>query len=79
MVNCSDAYQVVVCTRCGSYGRASSHAGRSYVCVSKTCKNNITEFQNIEIPYALKLMTQELMAMGIRPRMNVAIPKGIAV
>jgi DNA-directed RNA polymerase beta subunit len=77
----SDKYTTHVCNRCGlmaAYNDPSmrrvhpTHAGsRSKndmsVHLCRTC-GNTTDFSRVEIPYAYKLLSQELMTMNICPR-----------
>ena len=74
MYNVSDKYAVHVCKKCGmiatfnngDYGpmRAKPEMAIHYC---KTCSNT-TEFAYVEVPYAYKLMSQELQAINIVPR-----------
>ena len=67
MVNCSDAYQVHICNTCGLI--ASKIIDKDiYICTA--CKNN-TDTSLVEIPFATKLLFQELMAINILPRIKV--------
>lgn len=56
---CSDDYRVFVCDLCG------------LMCSQKGCKNckNTTQISTVRIPYACKVLFQELMAMSILPRL----------
>jgi DNA-directed RNA polymerase II subunit RPB2 len=60
----SDAYRVHICNKCGLMCSANLVQKR-YEC--KDCQNT-TDISQVMIPYAFKLMTQELMAVGIYPR-----------
>ncbi len=60
----SDKYSVHVCKRCGLIA-AYNAAKHIYLC--KTCDNR-ADFSYVEIPYACKLLFQELNAMNIAPR-----------
>jgi DNA-directed RNA polymerase II subunit RPB2 len=70
----SDKYSVHVCKRCGmiaSYNDGNKN--RMYANADFTihlCKNcdNTTDFAKVEIPYALKLMNQELQTINVVPR-----------
>ncbi len=61
----SDLFSVHVCDLCGLICKASVSTSQ-YEC--KYCKNT-TKISRIEIPYAAKLLFQELMSMCIVPRM----------
>ena len=67
MFNCSDGYQVHICNTCGLI--ASTIIDKEiYIC--SACKNN-TDTSLVEIPYATKLLFQELMAINILPRIKI--------
>lgn len=70
LYNNSDAYRVHVCDICGIMATANLKR-MSFEC--KACKNT-TRISQIYIPYAMKLLMQELMAMNIAPRMMVEKP-----
>jgi len=61
----SDDYRVHVCEKCGLICAADLEK-KSFHC--KGC-NNATQVAQVRIPYACKLLFQELMAMAITPRM----------
>ena len=65
MYDVSDKYQIHVCKQCGMI---ASYNDKIHIHICHTCGNR-TDFSYVEIPYACKLMFQELMTMNIVPRM----------
>jgi DNA-directed RNA polymerase II subunit RPB2 len=65
MYDASDKYQVYVCKKCGMI---ASYNDRVHIHHCRTCDNRI-DFAYVEIPYACKLLFQELITMNIAPRM----------
>ena len=63
-MECSDNYRVFVCRECGMMATVHPELGL-YSC--KACKN-ITEFAELRIPYAAKLLLQEVQTMSIGAR-----------
>jgi DNA-directed RNA polymerase II subunit RPB2 len=60
----SDAFRVHVCKRCGLIAAFND---KVHIHHCKTCDNRI-DFDYVELPYACKLMFQELITMNIAPR-----------
>ena len=74
----SDKYSVHVCKKCGivaSYNDGNKNRAYSQadftIHLCKNC-NNTTDFAKVEIPYAYKLMSQELQTINIVPRLITA-------
>ena len=65
MYDASDKYQVYVCKRCGLI---ASYNDKMHIHRCRTCDNR-TDFAYVEIPYACKLLFQELITMNIAPRL----------
>jgi len=66
LVDVSDKYRVHVCEDCGLIAQADLQSQRYYC---KLCRNTNYNISQVYIPYACKLLFQELMAMHITPRM----------
>jgi len=71
----SDKYSVHVCKKCGmvaSYNDGNKNrmyaAADFTIHLCKTCDNK-TDFARVEIPYAYKLMAQELQTINVVPRL----------
>ena len=62
----SDAYEAVVCEACGLL--ATSRSWCQY------CRSASTPIAVVRMPYACKLLFQELMCMRIFPRLQLAPP-----
>jgi DNA-directed RNA polymerase II subunit RPB2 len=60
----SDKYQVHVCKECGMIAAHNDEAGIHHC---RACDNR-SSFSRVEIPYACKLLFQELTTMSIAPR-----------
>jgi len=65
MYDASDKYSVFVCKRCGLI---ASYNDEKHIHHCHTCDNR-TDFAYVEIPYACKLLFQELNTMNIAPRL----------
>ena len=64
MLHVSDNYRVFVCKRCGMHANVNTEKS-IYSC--KYCKNN-TDIAQVRMPYAFKLLNQELYTMNIMMR-----------
>ena len=62
--NASDKFSVHVCNKCGMI---SSYNNDKEIHHCKSCGNRV-DFSYVEIPYACKLLFQELITMNIAPR-----------
>ena len=67
MLDVSDNFRVFICRQCGLICTANPEKN-IYKC--STCKNN-ADITQVRIPYAMKLLIQELMTMGVAPRITV--------
>lgn len=65
MYDVSDKYQVHVCKKCGLI---ASYNDQLNIHHCRTCDNRV-DFAYVEIPYACKLLFQELITMNVVPRM----------
>ena len=64
MYDASDKYSVHVCKKCGLI---ASYNDKMHIHHCRTCDNRV-DFAYVEIPYACKLLFQELNTMNIAPR-----------
>jgi DNA-directed RNA polymerase II subunit RPB2 len=64
MYDASDKYQVYVCKKCGL---VASYNDQLHIHCCRTCDNRV-DFTYVEIPYACKLLFQELTTMNVVPR-----------
>ena len=67
----SDKYRVHVCERCGLIASANLNT-QKFKCL--LCKNTDRIYQ-VYLPYSCKLLFQELMAMHIKPKLELEDPK----
>ena len=65
LYDASDAYSVHICNRCGLI---ACYNNNKHIHFCNVC-NNRTDFKYVKIPYACKLMFQELQTMNIVPRL----------
>lgn len=66
IMECSDNYKMYVCKECNSFATVN-HEKEIYNCRNCTNKVNFTE---IRIPYACKLLLQEIQTMSIGTKIN---------
>jgi len=64
MYDASDKYAVHICKKCGL---VASYNDKLHIHQCRTCDNR-TDFSYVEIPYACKLLFQELTTMNVAPR-----------
>ena len=60
----SDSFSVHICNKCGLI---ACYNDKLHIHICKVCENR-TDFKYVEIPYACKLLFQELTTMNIAPR-----------
>jgi len=60
-MECSDNYRMFVCKRCGMMAVANPDKNK-FNC--NACRN-VTHFSEVRVPYAFKLLLQEVQTMGI--------------
>ncbi len=65
MYDASDKYSVYICKKCGLI---ASYNDQMHIHHCRTCDNRV-DFAYVEIPYACKLLFQELNTMNIAPRL----------
>jgi len=64
-MECSDNYRLFICKQCGMTATAANPEKNIWLC--KSCKNT-TEFGEVRLPYACKLLFQEVQTMNIAAR-----------
>ena len=67
LMDVSDKYRIHVCENCGLFAEANVES-QEFNC--RLCGENCSGISQVYIPYACKLLFQELMAMHITPRIN---------
>lgn len=65
IMECSDNYRLFICRSCGMPATAANPERNIWSC--RECQNS-TSFAEVRIPYAAKLLFQEVQAMGIAAR-----------
>lgn len=81
LMDTSDAYATHVCGKCGLFAqRLVNKNSKKYpqdtdIYYCRKC-NNYNDVHKVIIPYAFKLMVQELLSMCIAPRLRVERPFG---
>uniref|UniRef100_A0A6C0CX41 DNA-directed RNA polymerase n=1 Tax=viral metagenome TaxID=1070528 RepID=A0A6C0CX41_9ZZZZ len=65
MYDASDKYHVYSCNKCGMI---ATYNDEMHIHICRTCENRV-DFSYVEIPYACKLLFQELLTMNIAPRL----------
>ena len=71
MMDVSDKFTIYICKECGLFSIVNPAESGERKCGS--CEN-YTDFMELRIPYACKLLMQELEGMMITPRFNVSKP-----
>jgi len=64
LYDASDAFTAHVCKKCGLL---AAYNNKEHIHICKTCDNK-TDFNKVDLPYACKLLFQELITMNIAPR-----------
>jgi DNA-directed RNA polymerase II subunit RPB2 len=67
LYDASDSYSVHICKRCGLI---AAYNNKRHVHECRACDNR-TDFALVKIPYACKLMFQELITMNVAPRLMI--------
>ena len=80
LLETADIYTTHICQTCGLFAQRmlrkdnQPHAAPKDIYHCPACKNT-TDIAKIRIPYAFKLLLQELMSMNIAPRMSIKTDK----
>ena len=64
LYDASDAFTTHICKKCGLL---AAYNNKEHIHICKTCDNK-TDFDKVDLPYACKLLFQELITMNIAPR-----------
>ena len=64
LMECSDNYRLFICKSCGNISNVNPNKN-IYVC--HKCKNNV-DFSQVRIPYACKLLFQEIQSLSINTK-----------
>jgi len=64
LYDASDAFTSHICKKCGLLAAFNN---KEHIHICKTCDNK-TDFDKVDLPYACKLLFQELITMNIAPR-----------
>ena len=70
LVDTSDKYNVHICSSCGMFARKKPDKN-IYLCQLCNMKGESYTTHKIELPYAFKLLIQELQAINILPKIKV--------
>ena len=76
LMETADAYSCYVCVKCGLFSNRmlrndnKPYATSDDIYYCPACKNQ-ADVAKIRIPYAFKLLLQELMSMNIAPRIRI--------
>ena len=76
LLETADVYHCYVCNQCGLFAQRmlrkdnKAYPTKKDIYFCQACKN-YTDISKIRIPYAFKLLIQELMAMNICPRIKL--------
>lgn len=64
LYHASDKYNIVVCKKCGMI---AAYNDETHIHYCNTCENRV-DFTKVDVPYACKLLFQELITMNVVPR-----------
>lgn len=76
LMDTADAYTTHICNTCGFFAQRmlkkdnKSYATRDDVYICQNCKEK-GDVHKIRIPYAFKLLIQEMMSMNVAPRIRI--------